>query len=127
MVGENGIVPFAADECRNTSKITKIFTGPLLGPAELSKLVHGHGGQLAVGKLQENGIAEDCVVEIALKVQAVPLPLRTNDFAECPGRPTSPADGDHVIDLNPIAGLEFVEQGPMFAGDGIHASISKPL
>jgi hypothetical protein len=30
MVGENGTVPFAAVYHRNTSKSTKIFTGPIL-------------------------------------------------------------------------------------------------
>ncbi len=73
------------------------------------EFVKRHGGQLAVGQLQQDRVAEHPVVEVALKMKPVPAPLGANDGTAGPRRPAPPADRDHVFNFDPIARLQFIK------------------
>jgi hypothetical protein len=90
--------------------------------ADRRKLIDCHGAQLAVGQLQENRIAKDLVVGVALEVQPVPTPLDTDHGSTGLGGPTLLADGHEVLHLDAITDLQFVELISYLAVAGFHCT-----
>jgi hypothetical protein len=78
--------------------------------AQRGVFVNGYGGQFAIGKFQEDGIAINFVVEIPAMVQTVTPALGAQHGPVCFGRPAIPAHGNGVLDFDSIAGLQFIKK-----------------
>jgi hypothetical protein len=117
----------AGAACLKKRPYAKCFkrAGPIsvtLRTANCGKLVNGHGGQLAVGLLDQHNVAKDLVVVVAMDVQAMPLAFHADDGSAGSGRPAFLSDGDKVLHFDTIADLEFVDLSPNVVLTGGHGT-----
>ena len=94
----------------------------ILRAADRRELIDGHGCQFAVGKLQEDFVAEDFVVRVALDVHSVPAALGTDYGPARLGDPTFLSHGDNVLHFDAIFHLQFIDMGNNLAIAGSHST-----
>jgi len=81
-----------------------------LSAVQQGEFVDGYGGQFAVGKFQEDGVAKNFVVEISMMVQPVAAALGPQHGSVSFSGPTILAYGNGVLDLDSVAGFQFVKK-----------------